>query len=302
MKTVSRHVIEAKSSTAESDLPGSKDRSYELRLARDPLLHTSLLDNADPVEILGVKVLRHTAPQAIKIIGRFIKKGGTHSVYLVNAHTLNLASEDPEYRDILNGGDLVLNDGIGLDIASAVRAKRFLANLCGTDFTPELCEYAAEGGYSVFLLGGNPGIADRSAEVLKKRIPNLRICGTHHGYFDKDRCEDVLEKIRESNPHILIVGFGNPLQEEWIDMYKNQLPGCVAIGVGAFFDYLAGTERRAPQFVRALRCEWVYRLLMAPGKKWRRYVQGNPMFLYRVYKERLAGLLTVSKKHRGQER
>jgi len=299
MRRSSPNASEVDARTPQTGTDSSRRASFDLPLERQPLLRAKPQDCAAPVEVLGVTVNRYTVSQAVAKVDHFIRQGGTYAVYFVNAHTLNLAAEDREYRDILNAGDLVLNDGIGLDIALSVNATRFPANLCGTDFVPELCQYAVEGGHSVFFLGGRLGIAERAAEALKQYFPELNICGTHHGYFDKESCKDVLECIYRTEPDILLVGFGNPLQEEWIHEHKDRLPECVAIGVGALFDYLAGKESRAPRVVRTLRCEWIYRLLMAPGSKWRRYVLGNPLFLYRVYKARLLDLLPIHRQKSG---
>ena len=242
-----------------------------------------------PITVLGVRISRLSLSQAIDAVDALAQRKDNCAVFILNAHTLNLACVRPGYRNVLNSADLVLNDGVGLEIAARLQGSYFPANLVGTDFVPELCRLAAKSGYVLYLLGGVEGVAEKASQALVSRLPGLVVAGWHHGFFDKAACPEVLDAIRRANPDLLLVGFGNPLQEEWICRFKDELPGCVALGVGALFHFLAGVEPRAPALVRRMRCEWVFRLLVAPRKKWRRYVLGNPQFLWRICKERFVG-------------
>lgn len=247
-----------------------------------------------PITVLGVRIACLSVDEGVRAIDALVRQGVNRSVFIVNAHTLNLTCSRPGYREVVNSADLVVNDGIGVEIAARLQGRRFLGNLIGTDFIPEICAFGASKGYKLYLLGGTEGVAERARETLISQFPGLIVSGTHHGFFDKDRCGDVLESIRRAKPDILLVGFGNPYQEEWISRYQEELPGCVAIGVGALFDYFAGVEPRAPEFVRRMHCEWVFRLLVAPRKKWRRYILGNPLFLYRTV---IDGLLKAQQRN-----
>jgi len=151
-------------------------------------------------------------------------------------------------------------------------------NLNGTDLIPALCREAGAGGLSVYLLGGKPGIAEEVAEKLTQGCPGLIIAGTQHGYFQADETQEVLNRIKEAQPHLLLVAFGSPLQEIWIDQYAAQLDGILCAGVGGLFDFMAERVRRAPSPIRKAGMEWAWRLAMEPRRLWRRYLLGNAIF------------------------
>jgi len=240
----------------------------------------------DSIGILGVRILAVSFATACRELVKACAGPRCMKVYLPNAATLNISCEDVLYRQVLNAGDYVLRDGIGLQIAAWLQRKRFPENLVGTDFVPMLCGELGKRGMSVYLLGGRPGIAERAAMKLTALCPGLQIAGCHDGYFDKENCDDVVAEINKTSPDLLLVAFGNPLQERWISHHAPQLNVGVAIGVGGFFDHLAGELTRAPLWMRNCGLEWLHILLGQP-QKWRRYILGNPLFLKRIIAERL---------------
>lgn len=205
-----------------------------------------------------------------------------------NANLFNLAAEDAELRRIL-AGFLIFPDGVGVDIASRLlHGSIFPANLNGTDFTPALLG-AAPAPLSVGLVGGRPGIADRAAARLSQEHPRHSFDVLGHGFFDANEEAQILARLEANPPDILLVAFGNPLQERWISGKLTGRHCTVAAGVGAFFDFMAGEVPRAPLAIRRMRLEWLYRLWLEPARLWRRYVVGNAVFLYRIARLRLAG-------------
>jgi len=203
----------------------------------------------------------------------------------VNAHTLNLAARDPDLRGALNRSALVMNDGLGVSLAARMRGERFPENLNGSDFTIQLLELAAVGGWGVFLLGGEPGVAETAADRLVERINGLRIVGTRHGFTGES--DDLLaQRIRDAGAKMLIVAFGSPQQETWIDHNLEATGALVGVGVGAFLDFSAGKVVRAPRWMNILGIEWCFRLLQEPRRLWRRYIVGNPLFLLRAWRDR----------------
>jgi exopolysaccharide biosynthesis WecB/TagA/CpsF family protein len=233
----------------------------------------------DFVRVLGVPFHALSYEAAARRIRGMIEDGGPHHVVLANAYTLNLAYQDPGYRRILEEASLVLRDGVGVEIAAALAGASLRHNFVGTDFVPWLLASVADLRPGVFLYGAAPGVAAEAADALQARIPDLRIVGAEHGYGSRAA---ALQRVRTSSPHVLLVALGNPLQERWIRENLCQLNVCVAIGVGALFDYLAGRLARAPRWVRAARCEWVFRLFVEPRRLARRYLLGNPTFLWRA--------------------
>lgn len=236
------------------------------------------------IEILGIPVACVDRATALGEVERLYEADTPAVIAYANAHALNLAVADPAYHSVLRGADLVLGDGSGLAIAAAFRGRRFPANLNGSDFNPEILELAARRRWSVFFLGGRPGVADRAAARLRARIAGLDVVGTRHGFFDPD--EDVAGEIRRSGAGIVMVALGNPKQELWLRDNLVATGACLGVGVGAFFDFSAGEVPRAPVWMRRTGIEWVWRLVKEPRRMWRRYVLGNPRFLLRALRDR----------------
>lgn len=243
---------------------------------------------SEVVTLFGVKIGVWSSQAALQRIEELLAHGGAHRVFFVNAHTLNLAYADPEYRQGLNSADLVLNDGVGVEIAARLFGVRFRENLVGTDFLPKLCALARDRNLSLYLLGSKPGVAEVAATRLQAGFPGLEVVGSHHGYFSREGEREVIRAIRKAAPDILLVGFGNPLQEQWIVRHQAELEVPLCIGVGAFIDFVSGRAQRAPQWARVARLEWLFRLIMEPRRLWRRYILGNPQFLWRVFRARLS--------------
>ena len=244
-------------------------------------------DETATIEILGVPVARLTATEALQRIEGLYERDKPALVAYVNAHTLNLASRDAGYRAVLDKADLVLNDGSGVALAARINGARFPENLNGSDFNPRIVELAANRGWPVYLLGSGPGVAERAAERLSALYPGLKIAGTHGGYFPPEAAGAVAEAVRETGAGLVMVAMGNPLQELWLSRYLEATGARLGVGVGAFFDFTTGQVPRAPAWMNRWGIEWVYRLAQEPARMWRRYVVGNPAFLWRVMKARL---------------
>ena len=208
------------------------------------------------------------------------------TVAFVNPDCLNKAITDREYHRLLNNSDLVLPDGSGLRIATRVLNLPLADNVNGTDLFPLLCQHAATAGKRVFLFGGLPGVAAQVAENVSRQYPGLQIVGCLDGYSHNEQPEAVVRSINASNADILLVGMGAPSQEQWLHEHAGSLQVPIGIGVGGLFDYYSGRISRAPLALREAGLEWVWRIIQEPRAKWRRYVFGNPVFLYRVLRER----------------
>lgn len=239
-------------------------------------------------DIVGVAVAALTRAEALALIDAAFDDGRHLHLAYCNANLVNIAARDPRLRQRL-AEFLILPDGIGIDIASRLLyGAPFPANLNGTDFTPAILA-ARTRPLSVTLLGGRPGVAERAAARLAGDYPQHRFAVLGHGYFAPGDEPALLKRLERERPDLLLVAFGNPRQEEWIASRVDARHCTVAAGVGALFDFLAGEVARAPEAVRALRLEWLYRLWLEPRRLWRRYVVGNPAFLLRVLRQKLAG-------------
>lgn len=201
-------------------------------------------------------------------------------VAFCNAHTADTAERDPAFAAAIEQAVLV-NDGAGVDIASTVLfGKPFQENLAGTDLIDRVLE-RTERSLRLFLLGSPPGIAEHAARQLRNKAPRHRVVGTAHGFFAQAEVPDLVARIRASGADVVLVGMGHPRQEIWCAAHYREI-GAVTIAVGAYLDFLAGEVRRAPGWVRRIRCEWLYRLTQEPQRLWRRYLLGNLRFLGRV--------------------
>jgi len=199
-----------------------------------------------------------------------------------NPHCLNIAHDDADYRRILAGAARVLADGIGIALACRLQRVQLVANLNGTDLFPHLCDRAAKEGLGLFLLGGAPGVAELMAVNIKRYYPSLVITGTYHGHFSAADDSAVIRRVNESGADILLVAMGVPKQEKWLAKHHESLTPPLRLGVGGLFDFYSGLIPRAPLWLREIGLEWVWRLLQEPDRMWRRYLIGNPKFLFRI--------------------
>ena len=242
---------------------------------------------ASVFQILGLDLRNISMAEGVSLIDRALAAESQSTVFFVNPDCLNKMVSDEEYFSILSGADHVFPDGIGLVIAGKLLGMPLRENINGTDMLPYICRMAASRGYSIFLLGGKPGIAKQAAGEISARY-GVEIAGTAHGYFDHQTdSARVVQAVNASGADILLVAFGAPLQEKWIARHRHALEPRILMGVGGLFDFYSGTINRAPVWVREIGFEWVYRILQEPGRMWKRYVIGNPLFLFRVLKWKL---------------
>lgn len=235
------------------------------------------------VRLFGLDIFDTTIAKAADwIVDRAVRGIGTQVSFL-NAHCVNVMARDRSYFDALRQSDRIFADGSGIAIAARTSGVALTENVNGTDLFPVLCAAAAEAGVSMFLFGGQPGIADVAAARMVADVPALSFAGTHHGFLANKEQEDrLIDWINASGAQILLVGLGVPGQELWIARNRHRLSAAVIVGVGGLFDYYSGRIPRAPLPLRILGCEWAWRLAMEPRRLARRYLIGNVEFLARL--------------------
>ena len=259
----------------------NQDISYEM-----PAGLPALPANSRPVRTLqdvDFQVLR--TDEAVNLLDAHVQAHCPLKVAIANAHTLNTARSNAQYRNVLTHFK-VLNDGIGVDLASRMRyGQDFPANLNGTDFVPA---YLAQTSLKlrIFMLGAQPHVVQRAFDRVRHQYPAHEWLGFHDGYFNTQDEAALCESIRTQQADLLLVAMGNPLQEFWIERCSASTGATVCIGVGALFDFLSGEAKRAPAWVRQFKLEWVFRLVQEPGRMWRRYLVGNLTFLWHAWQER----------------
>lgn len=238
--------------------------------------------------ILGISVVSIGWDQAIALLTRLLEERRFTKISFLNAHNANIAYADAAFAQALDDF-LILPDGIGVDIAAKLLyGAPFPANLNGTDFVPAFLQASAR-PLTVALLGATRVNAEAASERLAELAPRHRLVVIHDGYFSAAEEPEIIDRIARLRPDVLLVAMGVPRQELWIARNIDANHCTLPIAVGALLDFLSGAVPRAPPWMRRLRLEWVFRLMVEPGRLWRRYVVGNPLFLWRVVRQKLSG-------------
>ena len=233
--------------------------------------------------LLGINIRVLNGACAINELDERIQCGKPSRIAFLNANLANTIAEDDALKQTISSF-LVLNDGIGVDLASLLLyGKKFPENLVGTDFVPRYLSKTKH-RFRLALLGGTDQVIRQAADVITRNWPQHEVAYQHHGYFDHSQEAAIAQAIAQAGCDVVLVAMGNPRQEHWIG--RNVPAACaMGFGVGALFDYLAGAVPRAPPFILRWRLEWVYRLVAEPRRLWRRYLIGNFVFAVRVTRE-----------------
>lgn len=247
------------------------------------------------VNILGVPTGVYTMATLLPRIEALIAAPGCAVGHGVNAHVINLTYHYPDFLKALRQADLLYVDGASLIIASRLLGSHLPEKLTTTDIWPKLCEIAVQHDYRFFLLGGEPGLAERAADQARRKFRGLHIVGTHHGYLDSPD-DHLIAEINAVRPDVLWVGMGDPRQVLWVAKWRNQLEVSLVLTCGGMFKIVAGElERLSPKW-RQSGFEWAYRLWQEPGT-WRRYLVGLPFFGVRVLGQAIQMARKESREH-----
>lgn len=251
---------------------------------------------AATVTIVGVNVQTLSLAELLEAINQIAHQQQHAIIAHANAHGLNLAVQTPWFRQFLNDSTIVFCDGFGVKWGAKLLGHNIPERITYADWTWQLAEFAAAHDLSMYFVGSRPGVAERAAQRLKERYPALQVLGTQDGYFDKTQSsaenDAAIARINAARPNILIVGFGMPLQEQWLAENWHRIDANVALTGGAVFDYISGDMRRGPRWMTDHGLEWLARLIIEPRRLWQRYVLGNPLFVWRVLLQRF-GLLRL---------
>jgi N-acetylglucosaminyldiphosphoundecaprenol N-acetyl-beta-D-mannosaminyltransferase len=233
----------------------------------------------EEVRILGVRVDCVDMQAALARIEKLVDAGGHHMVATVNPEFVMSAQQNAEFAQVLEAADLCLADGTGVVWAARRSGCTLSVPVTGVDLVPHLAELCERRGFKLFLLGAATGVADELASSLRTRHPRLDVAA-HPGSPEPESDESTLRLITAHRTQVLLVAYGAPRQELWIDRVKGRLGDGVAIGVGGAFDYLTGRESRAPGWMRRAGLEWLYRLVRQP---WRiRRMVALPVYAIKV--------------------
>ena len=222
------------------------------------------------VDILGVRVDDVTYAEALTILVEAIERRVPRVVTTPNPEFVMLARRDTVFRDVLNRAALNIPDGIGLVLAARLAGARLREHVQGTDLVLKLAEASVTRGYRWFLLGGQGDVGERAARALCARFRGLQVVGAIPGSpLPKDDAATRAVIRAAGRVDVVLVAYGAPRQELWLDRNLTALQIPVGIGVGGVFNYLSGDVPRAPRWVRRLHFEWLHRLITQPWR-WRR--------------------------------
>lgn len=234
------------------------------------------------MNILGVRVQALTIDEVIGRLDGYLSSRQPHHLVTVNPEFLVQAQSRPEFRSVLNSAELSIADGVGLVWAAKLLGYRSPPRVAGVDLVQRLAETRR---YSMFLLGGAPGVAEEAAAVLTQRYPGVRIVGTYAGSPAPEEQAGIVERVQAARPDVLLVAYGAPQQDLWIHRNLNALGVPLAAGIGGSFDFISGRVARAPEWMRRLGLEWLFRLITQPWR-WRRMLR-LPAFVWLVLQQRV---------------
>jgi N-acetylglucosaminyldiphosphoundecaprenol N-acetyl-beta-D-mannosaminyltransferase len=231
-----------------------------------------------------------TMSEAVARISTMLGESRDRAAHVVtmNAQFVQMAHQEARFADVLRRADLSVADGLSVVWASRWLGQFVPERVAGADLMVRLCETAAADGKTVYFLGGSPGAASCTATRLSHDFPRLAVVGVDCppvGFLSNpEECSRVAGRIEQARPDLLFVGFGAPKQEYWIERHAH-LPAKVMMGIGGSFEFIAGFRKRAPLLFQKAGCEWLWRLCIEPRRLWKRYLVGNTIFLFVVFRQ-----------------
>lgn len=245
-------------------------------------------DCSTKIKLLGVTVDNLSMSETIAQIEGMISSGSFSYVVTPNVDHLIKLQKDRVFQSIYQGASLAVPDGVPLLWAARILGTPLKERVNGTDLFVKLCEVAALKGYSIYLLGGDTGVAERASKLLQEKYSGLKVAGYYCPEFgfdsDLTECQRIQQKIAASQADMLFVGLGAPKQERWIAKFGAGCKVGVAIGIGVSFSFIAGDIKRAPIWMQKRGLEWLWRLLAEPRRLSKRYLVDDMPFLWLVAK------------------
>lgn len=238
--------------------------------------------------ILGVNIAVTNMRDTVNYIKENLEQLKGNYICISNVHTTVMSYENKEYRKIQNGGALALPDGGPLSVISRKKGYKNAERVTGPDLMGEIFKISEENGYTHYFYGSTDSILKTLELKLKEKYPSLKIKGMYSPPFrpltSEEDCE-ITTNINKVKPDFIWVGLGAPKQEIWMAEHQNKIDS-IMIGVGAGFDYYAGSIKRAPMWMQNCSLEWVYRLMQDPRRLFKRYISTNSKFLYLNFLEK----------------
>ena len=230
--------------------------------------------------VLGYPVDLVTKKEALDIAEDFMKADKGIHVVTINPEIILASEKNPELDVIIKKAELIIPDSTGMELA--LRRLGFnIKKLAGIEFSEALIERCSQNNYKVAFLGATQDVIEALQKELKLKYPEINIVYARSGYFSENDMPEITDKLKELNPHLLLVALGAPKQEYIIDQHRKILPHTTMIGVGGSFDVWAKKVKRAPVIFRIFGLEWLYRLIKQPSR-FSRMFPALPLFIIRT--------------------
>jgi N-acetylglucosaminyldiphosphoundecaprenol N-acetyl-beta-D-mannosaminyltransferase len=231
--------------------------------------------------VLGIKIAKTNYQNATQRILHWARDRESRYVCVASVNNVMEAHDSAEFQRVTNEADLVVPDGMPIVWALRLLGNRAATRVYGPDLTPIILEHAQASGLPVGFYGAAPDVLKRLQEVVAGRFPKLEIAYAYSPPFrpltlEEDACQ--VAAINASGTRILFIGLPTPKQDYWMAAHKGRVQAAM-VGVGAAFDFLAGTKPQAPRWMMPCGLEWVFRLSTEPRRLWKRYLKHNPRFL-----------------------
>lgn len=238
------------------------------------------------LDILGSHISTGSYESFVEeIVGRGKRQESSY-VCVANVHMVMEAHKDLEFRKILNEADITTPDGMPLVKGMKMLYGREQDRVAGMDLMPSLLEEAEARSMSVYFYGSTDEVLGKITERARKEFPQLHIAGAYSPPFrklSKDEENEIIRNINASEPNLLFVALGCPKQEKWMARHVGKIDACM-LGVGGAFPVYAGEQSRAPMWMQKMSLEWLYRLILEPGRLWKRYMVTNSAFIFHFVK------------------
>jgi N-acetylglucosaminyldiphosphoundecaprenol N-acetyl-beta-D-mannosaminyltransferase len=238
------------------------------------------------VRILGVDFVDSTLFEFLNTLSGHLEREEKTFVVTANPEIVMKVREDASYRAVVEKANYVTADGIGVVKAAGLLGKPLPERVTGFETFMGLLQIANEKGYSIYLLGAQDEVLQKTVAEIMTQFPNVKIAGAHHGFFDWND-DHIPNEIQRTKPDLIFTALGVPRQELWIGQNMDKFEKGVFMGIGGSFDVLAGAVQRAPEFWQKMNLEWAYRLMKQPSR-WKRQLS-LPHFALKVIQQKVTG-------------
>lgn len=253
-------------------------------LRRKEIKFLMLEKSSTEQSLFNILIADYSLTDLISFIANTIYSGQKVHIITLNPEMVARQVVDEKFRQALNSAELRIADGNGILIAARILGKTIYHRIPGVELVEELLKVGQKRGWSFYFLGSSQEVITRLVNILTKQSPKICISGFHHGYFQDSL--PIIEDINRLKPDILLVGLGSPQQELWIYQNRHSLSTSIMVGVGGSFDVLCGDKKRAPELLRRMKLEWLYRIVYEP-RRLKRVVPAFLRFGWMILEEKI---------------